>query len=297
MPKPLLLLALFFSILFGGCSQKPTKNKNTLKNTLSSICLISTMTDGTQGKSSTGLLIDPEYILSVSHGIHVDVSDPTDTVWNVKFFGPEKEVLGTVIFATTFEEIESGYDVALIKLSEPINRHIIPFSEKEPKLTDKLTHIGCLNGLPPLITDGYQGYFFSEHLDRSSISSYPGGSGGPVLNSNYELVGIVYGVGMSREFEFIKIPIIDGENVLTAVIPNNKTDLLPHDTIYVRITSIKDFLTDVSYFDPIEPIVVDHQLEITRLYVNLVMLLGVFFIALMILWQYMLTQRRCRRRI
>ena len=87
---------------------------------------------------------------------------------------------------------DKSVDLILLKVST-LNKPIIKFASTEVSIGQKIYVIGSPKGLPATISDGiisgkrdFEGY----KLLQMTAPISPGSSGGPVLNSNGELIGI-----------------------------------------------------------------------------------------------------------
>lgn len=168
-------------------------------DTMNGVCIVKT----TSGAISSGFAFreDAEnfYLLTVGHGV---VAEPHVYV---AFFIDGK--------ATPFVEVDSVNasfndamkdfkqsqvrDCALLKVSKSkLSTEHYPtclrLASKNPKMGDKLACVGCANGAwPTLITGSVSGYGYRGNQTFEFVPRIEQGrSGGPVLNSKFEVVGI-----------------------------------------------------------------------------------------------------------
>ena len=88
--------------------------------------------------------------------------------------------------------VDESVDLILLKVST-LNKPAIKFSVTTASIVQKIYVIGSPQGLPATISDGIisgMRDFEGNKLLQMTASISPGSSGGPVLNSNGELIGI-----------------------------------------------------------------------------------------------------------
>jgi V8-like Glu-specific endopeptidase len=168
----------------------------------------------------TGFLVAPDLLVTAGHcavlenEIH-DVVNPycTDFKWVFNFaldqFGhlpnlnpvSQGQVVGCkkIIYAVEnpiFNSVTRTYsfrrDFALIQLDHKVTDHpLIKISRDGVKLGDKLTLIGYPEGLPAKIVTGQVTENSDPNFYRTNFTVFSGDSGGPVLGSNGQVVGIL----------------------------------------------------------------------------------------------------------
>ena len=132
----------------------------------------------------TGCLIDGGLVLTASHVVSGGGSI------SCRITG--RDIPGTIIYSGR------RFDVAVIKLSEAEKTVPFQFATRSPTLGDKLTFLGHGTGQLNPITGPLVGHVSGSKtgdLDTMRIkgAARQGDSGAPILNSDGELVGILWG--------------------------------------------------------------------------------------------------------
>lgn len=106
--------------------------------------------------------------------------------WEVFFAGEQR--FGEECDVVAIHAIE---DVAIVKVVSKTPTMVIPLCMVEIPLTSPITVVGYPNCIRRVITRGFVG-----EIGAGSASVFPGTSGGPVLDSEGHLVGVVRAVGL-----------------------------------------------------------------------------------------------------
>jgi hypothetical protein len=173
--KPLLILSI---VLFFYVNQSLAQDASLIyKNTVNSTVTIIT-DDGSQG---SGFFVAPNIIATNYHVMEGATSascylNNSDTEYKIDgYVGLDKSV-----------------DLILLKVST-LNKPAIKLAVATASIGQKIYVIGSPRGLPATISDGIisgMRDFEGTKLLQMTASISPGSSGGPVLNSNGELIGI-----------------------------------------------------------------------------------------------------------
>jgi peptidylprolyl isomerase len=147
------------------------------KNTVNSTCTI--LTDN--GSQGSGFFVAPNIIATNYHVVAGAASascylNNSDIEYQIEgYIGVDKSV-----------------DLILLKVST-LNKPAIKFASTPVSIGQKVYVLGSPRGLPATISDGIisgMRDFEGNKLLQMTASISPGSSGGPVLNSNSELIGI-----------------------------------------------------------------------------------------------------------
>lgn len=143
----------------------------------------------------TGFLIDNQTIMTAEHV----VGHPKAVI--TAFCGNKKIKIDN---STKF--IDQTRDIAVAKLMEPCDAQVIPLAQKNPKHGEYLTTIGCPEDLTycGMVTTGIVSMYRPEYGKIRLLSDmriWYGNSGGPVLNTDGALVGVVIEI---RSFSKVK---------------------------------------------------------------------------------------------
>jgi tetratricopeptide (TPR) repeat protein len=136
---------------------------------------------GTQVGSGSGFLVSEDQIVTNAH-----VADA----------GSLQVRLGPIQVPCTVERADRVNDLALCRIPARSSARILSLAGTEPAPGSTVYAIGSPRGLENTITEGlFTGYREVEgrKLAQLSAAISPGSSGGPILNSAGELVGVVVG--------------------------------------------------------------------------------------------------------
>lgn len=183
-----------FSLL---CCIRPARSD--VFDTMNSVCMVKTGS----GAISSGFAFreDAEnfYILTAGHGV---IAEPRVFV---AFFvdGKATPMIEVDSVNASFNDAMKDFeqsqvrDCALLKLPKSkLGKEQYPtclkLAKTNPKMGDKLSCVGCANGAwPTLITGSVSGYGYRGNQTFEFVPRIEQGrSGGPVLNSKFEVVGM-----------------------------------------------------------------------------------------------------------
>ncbi|MGY2004425.1 S1 family peptidase [Blastococcus sp. SYSU DS1024] len=137
------------------------------------------------GGIGSGFMLAPTLVLTVAH-----VVDDGEVL---------RVVQGTTSTSARILGIDHSADVALLETAAPLQGHFFTLAAEPPEITDRLAVLGFPDGAPLTVTqgtvngldrkaviDGLARHSLIEH-DAASTS---GSSGGPVLNTDGEVIGL-----------------------------------------------------------------------------------------------------------
>jgi hypothetical protein len=173
--KPLLIISivLFFYVNHSLAQDASLIYKNTVNSTVTIIT-----DDGSQG---SGFFVAPNIIATNYHVME----GATNASCYLNNSDTEYKIDGYV-------GIDKSVDLILLKVST-LNKPAIKLAVTTASIGQKVYVIGSPRGLPATISDGIisgMRDFEGNKLLQMTASISPGSSGGPVLNSNGELLGI-----------------------------------------------------------------------------------------------------------
>ena len=173
--KPLLIISivLFFYVNHSLAQDASLIYKNTVNSTVTIIT-----DDGSQG---SGFFVAPNIIATNYHVME----GATNASCYLNNSDTEYKIDGYV-------GIDKSVDLILLKVST-LNKPAIKLAVATASIGQKVYVIGSPQGLPATISDGIisgMRDFEGNKLLQMTASISPGSSGGPVLNSNGELLGI-----------------------------------------------------------------------------------------------------------
>lgn len=141
------------------------------------------MLSGNQSIGSGVILTSNGLVLTNSH-----VVQNGGDQWTVRL-SDERELPARIIAAGNRE---SGiyYDLALVQIQGASNLPVARFSEVQPQSGEPVWAIGAPYGKAEVITQGEVKKVTIDGILLTSTEVHPGNSGGPLLNSSGEIVGI-----------------------------------------------------------------------------------------------------------
>lgn len=188
-----------------GLDPVPEKINDNVRAAFDATCkiVVGTRKDNT---TSTGILLDTGYILTVAHGIDFNSNKKIDKIERkilVEFFTPYNiKVPGEIVCFNR----NSFIDYAVIKVDT--NKTSQVYATNAPLyIGDKVFTIGMTRGLTPLITEGYESWKAGE-FNRTSCTVHSGNSGGGVFNKNQELRGVINRARTTTNFGPVRVETI-----------------------------------------------------------------------------------------
>lgn len=171
-----------------------------LRKSYASICMIRA-----GANTGTGVLLDTGYILTAAHTL--------DRNRDMRVSNGERSV--KVSFGDDISDRHRGrviyfdmrMDFAFVEIFDG-EEHLgdgVSITLVNPDLADRIYAIGCTNGQPPILSEGRTSYDVGR-LGRASCFVYSGNSGGPILNENHEVFGVVVGMGFSAKTDRFVVP-------------------------------------------------------------------------------------------
>lgn len=172
-----------------------------LRRSYTSVCLIKA------GRHrGSGAILETGYILTAAHVVDLNRDNKiSSNERNVKVIfgnGSVDEHNARVFY------FNSKMDFAIIK---PHNACIhvkdgVKIGMMQPELADKVYTIGCTIGQAPILSEGRVSYPLNDK-GRASCFVYSGNSGGPLFNTDSEIVGVVVGMGFAPKRDTVVMPI------------------------------------------------------------------------------------------
>lgn len=149
---------------------------------------------------------DKTYILTVAHGVVRPITNTNNSISytlnsNLRVYTQEFVPFTSTSnkFRANLEIIkyDAKQDLALVVADKKFDIIPIKISKELPKQGDKVWHIGNPNKLNFLLFEGIVSAIKKNSI-LASLGSYFGGSGGMVLNTKGEIIGIVVTVRLAR---------------------------------------------------------------------------------------------------
>jgi len=174
--------------------------KNTVRATLDKVVLVEAMKDGAVEVFGSGFFVADGLIMSSFHVIEgYDEIKVTDNLKN------EYTVDG--IYSHDISN-----DIVLLKLNKKQSVNYLEFGNLEiPELGDTVLALGNPEGLNWSITKGIissfrEDIFMGSHFIQTDAAISSGSSGGPLVNENGEVIGIISKGMENEDFNFAVIP-------------------------------------------------------------------------------------------
>ncbi len=193
MRKTFALICLFVV----GCSQSPVEKRVDIESVMDAVVhievtAVSTSYDGYEYEQTwqgSGAFIAPNIILTAGHVVN----------------GAKSAIItlrdGTKLSASIFYEADNA-DVGFICVDYE-SSHVLKFSQSKLKLLDTVYicghPLGWMNnwtvseGVVSCLERDCEGFFGEFLMLQSDAASYPGNSGGPVVDEKGEIVGVLVG--------------------------------------------------------------------------------------------------------
>jgi len=160
---------------------------------------------------NTGTMISPDMCLTVAHGVALKTNpNPRDGRYDqIETVMGELKDIKVIVHnngqhsAAIVIVADPVYDLAILKLKDPIGIVVVKWAQQAPKKRDPIWMLGAFKGLPG--EDSYtQGYVslpvrivtfgpdkFERRFLQLTMAVELGASGGPVFNENDKAVGIM----------------------------------------------------------------------------------------------------------
>lgn len=273
----------FLAIIFGmGMFQlvsTRTKAKNA-RDAFRSTAIV-TLKTGT----GSGLILDTGYLITAAHVIDKNRDEKlslSERKVDLGFGGIKETNTGRVLFA------DFKNDFAILEVDEPRDKSIA--SANGDLIVGDIAHtIGCMSGLPPMMTSGRASYSEDEY-SRLSCPVSGGSSGGGVFNKDFEFVGVTTAVGLKQVMnKFSMSFLVPNGDDLTMVIGGGilpTVNEINHICYYVTVDTIRKVLKKKNLSQLLdktkEPSLYERisqpwPLGIIRVAINLSMFLGTIF--------------------
>ena len=165
---------------------QPVSLADTVEKVRSGVVLIET-TGCTESGTGTGFLVGPRHVVTVEHVVadhaRIDVKQRGKRVARATVIGQDP-----------------ARDLALLRLDKPVAGHRFAFAQKAPRLGDEVAALGFPLGYPLTLTKGtVSGVGRTIEIEdvkrrgmiQTDTALNPGNSGGPLLSSTGDVVGLV----------------------------------------------------------------------------------------------------------
>jgi len=235
-----IMIAVLVAALFNIYLSQPDKFVNSFNST----CTI----ESGFAKSGTGVILKSGYVLTAAHVVDLNM--------NGRISNRERNCTAIFRHGNRYKArvlYLGDQDFAILEIDDGFfsKSSAVP-SYKTPNLGDEVYTIGAMAGHKPHISTGRVSTP-DMNSGRTSCAVHGGNSGGGVFANDGEQIGVIVAVGMKREYDTARFPILsdDGVQIITATIArktevNNVSLYLPTENIRGELVAKNlGFLLDV----------------------------------------------------